>query len=314
MRSDHLLSLRLAVTVLAVGLALGSCLGPTEIRLHVHTNLPCTDPAQPWQGVSVHAGTPGRTLETKAPVLTTTACDAKGEVGSLVVVPSGSDDQELGLLVIAGVSRKPEECAANHYQGCIVARRTVHFNRHTPVDLDVELSSDCVGLGCDFQHTCVAGACNDVRTPEVPAESGDAGSSPAVVQCGNNGVFCPTSGNVCCLTVDRDAQTSSGECKKSTECGDGGIVLFCDDTSECEGRQDDAGNPFVCLLATTADPGHLFTPRAASESECVSPLNGLALELCQTRRPCRGGKNACIESQGTPNSVLPGYYWCELGF
>jgi hypothetical protein len=79
----------ISVGLLSAGLGIGSCLSPTELRLHVHTNVPCTDSAQ-WKGVAVYMGVPGESLEAKAPALTTTSCDENGQVGSLVVVPSGA--------------------------------------------------------------------------------------------------------------------------------------------------------------------------------------------------------------------------------
>ena len=61
-----------------------ACLGPTEVTVSIRTNAPCTDPAR-WKGVAVYVGAPGIDVESKAPTLTTTACDADGNIGSIVV-------------------------------------------------------------------------------------------------------------------------------------------------------------------------------------------------------------------------------------
>jgi hypothetical protein len=306
-------SLRLAF----VGLVLfvfgaGSCLSPTELRLHVHTNVPCSDSAE-WKGVAVYVGAPGPDLENKAPALTTTSCDAQGQVGSLVVVPSGSKDAEVGLQIVAGIDYRPEDCAAHHYQGCIVARRAVRFDAHNPLDLDVALTSDCIGFGCDATHTCVNGACSAAGIDD--ATDTDAG---AQVRCGDNGVFCPTTGNVCCLSVDKDAGTSFGECKPSADCASTDIVLNCDDQTDCAGMADDAGHPAICLLSyQLIGPSNPFQPGIVSLSQCVVPSSktpSLGLELCQTRLPCQNGAVICQASNGLPQNPLPGYYWCNDTF
>src|SRR4051794_37162619 len=104
--------------IVALSVLLGSCREPTEIRLHVRTNVPCTD-SDKWKGVAVYVGAPGIDVETKAPTLTTTTCDENGQVGSLVVVPSAEKDAQVGLKVVAGLAVAPEACAARNYQGCI---------------------------------------------------------------------------------------------------------------------------------------------------------------------------------------------------
>jgi hypothetical protein len=299
---------------------LDACASPTQIRLRVHTNVPCTDQAQ-WKGVAIYAGTPGPSLEAKAPALTTTQCDEHGLVGTLVVIPSAEKDDEVGLRVVGGIAHDPEECAAHQYMGCIVARRQVRFTRHETLDLQVELTSQCVGFGCDATHTCVAGMCTETQT--VPAATTDAGlpnvdAGKSVVRCGDNGVFCPTTGNVCCLSVDRDAGTTSGECKDPALCSPKNIVLACDDESDCADYAD-ATNPGTCLVAyERANLNDQYTPSAVSLSHCISyaafsgtQANGL--DMCQTRESgCVNGRFPCLKSDGNPTNPLPGYFWCKI--
>jgi hypothetical protein len=310
--------------MLSAASQLPACAAPTEIRLRVHTNVPCTDPTK-WKGVAIYAGAPGAGLESKAPALTTTECDEHGLVGTLVVVPSGSKDDEVGLRVVGGIAHAPEECAAHGYKGCIVARREVRFNRHQALDLDVALTSECVDLGCDSTHTCVAGMCTETErvplTSEPPPDAGVAPLDPSkpMVRCGDNGVFCPTSGNVCCLTVNRDAGTTSGECKASALCPPTSIVLNCDDESDCTSFSD-ADSPGVCLLSYTAPVENTpYLPGIVSLAQCMNfrlfgVTIGVGLELCQTREQdgCVDGNFACGRSEGSPNNPLPGYFWCKV--
>ena len=290
--------------LLALGLLPVACREATEIRLHVSTNVPCTD-SDKWKGVAVYVGAPGADVESKAPALTTTQCDANGQVGTLVVVPSGSKDAEVGLKVVAGLSIAPEDCAAHNYQGCIVARRSVRFTAHDSLDLDVPLTSDCVNLSCDAQHTCVNGSCTDAQTAAVVIDP-----TQPTVRCGDNGIRCPTSGNVCCLTVDKVAGTATGECRPGSDCPSTSTVLNCDDSSQC--GVTDAGVPLVCAIAYELDPtttnGH--APSTIAASNCVEGADQ-RLELCGERRTCAHPNSSCHASAGYPLNALPQYFWCE---
>ena len=306
----------------AFGLMLGAaslppaCAAPTEIRLRVRTNMPCTD-ATKWRGVAIYAGAPGAGLEGKAPTLITQECDAAGLVGTLVIVPSGSKDEEVGVRVVGGITHEPDECAAYDYAGCIVARRQVRFNRHETLDLDIALTSECVGFGCDATRTCVAGQCAVLESAPagavVSAPLPDAGGPR--VRCGDNGVFCPTSGNVCCLTVDRDARTSRGECKPPDDCKAPSIVLHCDDETDCADYAE-GDKPGMCRLGYTNARDH-FIPESVALSQCMSFASFVAkvpdgITLCQTRMGCIDNQFPCDESHGEPTNPLPGYFWCQI--
>jgi hypothetical protein len=287
----------------ALAVLLGSCREPTEIRLHVRTNVPCTDKDK-WKGVAVYAGAPGIDVETKAPTLTTTACDATGQVGSLVVVPSAAKDAEVGLKVVAGLAMPPEECAAHNYQGCIVARRTVRFTAHDSVDLDILLTSDCVNLSCDDKHTCLDGACTDAQTELAVIDP-----TEPTVRCGDNGIRCATSGSVCCLTVDREAGSSFGECKPAEQCPSTSILLNCDDSSQCAPLTDTGKTICVASSLGLSSDSPWNVPHTVSSSQCVV-FQGFQLELCGERKGCANANSLCRPSQGEPNTPLPGYFWC----
>jgi hypothetical protein len=290
-----------------------SCLGATQIELHVTTNTPCTDPSR-WRGVSIYVGSTFD-VETKAPTLTTTACDANGQVGSLVIVPTGSNSDEIGVRVVAGLTRQPEECAANLYAGCIVARRAVRFNPHKSLDLNIALTNDCIGISCDPTHTCVDRNCVDSHSAAAPGPFGDAGYA-ASVRCGDNGVRCATSGAVCCLSVDVDAGTTSGECVEPTNCPPTSMVLNCDKESDCTGPRDDAGRPNVCCLSAMEMLGNAHQPSAISGSQCLpyeACTGGFwADELCSDRQPCIDGTVGCHAATSVPMGLMPGYFWCDI--
>lgn len=303
-----------------------SCRSATQITLNVSTNVPCEADSS-WQGVAVYVGKPGADVEQTSPTLVTRSCDANGNVGSLVVVPSDEKDGEVGLRVVAGVGVNPEDCQGPAYEGCIVARRAVRFNPHETLELDVELTADCVSVGCDPEHTCQTGRCVESRDvdptpqpqPEPPVISGPG------VHCGSNGARCaakddPSSEvDVCCLTVDIEKQTTHGECLPPWECPVTSIILNCDDDTDCPG---DPGNyPRVCAVSYHHPPdGSAWLPDQIYLSDCRYAVHnsiggqtmGAGIALCQEKKACANGSAACTRSGGNPANPLPGYFWCEL--
>lgn len=297
---------------LALAFASQSCRSATEITLRIRTNLSCSDQRN-WRGIAVYVGNPGQDVEQASPTLVTQACDAQGNVGSLVVVPSSSKSAEVGIRVVAGLSRPPEECQEKGYKGCIVARRALRFTPHDDLALDIELDSDCVSVGCDANNTCIAGSCQAAQLKEAPPPEMLAPNEPSV-RCGDDGVRCPTSGNVCCLKVDGDK--TSGDCRRPELCEPPNIVLNCDDDSDCP-ASDGQGNWGLCAVSYTPHVDTLYTPVSVALSDCrfnyiESTAQAWTIALCENRKSCVNGAYNCIESHGSPTNPLPGYYWCEV--
>ncbi len=150
------------VTCFAVG-----CLEPTQITLELSTDVPCEETA----GSAITVGVP-LALETRDPVLvgqTCTAAGARGDLGSMVLVPSGDDDAPVGVKVALAVSDDEAEtltveegCLKPDYAShCIIARRSLRYLPNTPLVLPIELSRVCQGVFCDDDTTCVNGKCVD---------------------------------------------------------------------------------------------------------------------------------------------------------
>ena len=308
---------RLGVLILAASaaVAIASCRGATEILLDLHTNIPCTGGA-PWKGIAVYTGHPGIDVETRAPTTTSTTCDSKGEIGTLAVVPNDTTDAEIGVRIVAGITRAPEDCAAHGYDGCVVARRTLSFLPHETLTLTIDLVSECTGLACDALHSCTNGSCADSRvtpTEQMP----DAGPSiTGPVRCGDDGVTCPTEGNTCCLLVDADAGVTHGECKPSKECLPTHVVLACDSNAQCSG-ENEAGSLNICCVvyegAVMKDgqdpPDHVSSSACMAYSMCYgsNTAGGYGYALCDDRKVCPGGF-ACHAA----TDRLPGYFWCRF--
>jgi hypothetical protein len=172
-----------AVVASAAGAGASGCKAPTQISIDVRTNGDCTNAAA-WRGLSVYIGKPGLDVETKAPTLTTSSCSAGGEIGTLFITPSGAKDDEVGIRVVAGLDKGPEECAAAGYAGCIVARRDVRFSQSSTVDVIIDLTLQCTGIACDSTRTCVNGTCTDARESNVEDVTTNADAAPPLASEG----------------------------------------------------------------------------------------------------------------------------------
>jgi hypothetical protein len=143
---------------LVAGLGLVGCESPTQIEVTVDTNVSCGQVT----GTSITSGTLGE-IERIPPTATTTNC-AGDHIGSIVLVPSGSNDALVGFKVVtATLGATIDTCvpddAGAYGPNCIVARRALRFLPHSPLVVDVRMSSACEGVPCDSTTTCVEGQC-----------------------------------------------------------------------------------------------------------------------------------------------------------
>ena len=217
-----------AALVPAALAATQGCRAPTQVTLELRTDLPCAS----FRGAEIRVGSPGD-AETREPVTETTTCNADGTLGSLVVVPSGANDAEVAVVVVAGANVDPAlGCTAPAYapadaapgEGCIVARRRVHFIAHEPLRLPIDLRSVCVGVLCGPDATCVNGHCFQAAVSDPSQCAGGDG-------CGESSLTTPAE-PVDAGVPDADAPPMLGPEGKS--CGDGG--LRCAGESCCQSR------------------------------------------------------------------------------
>lgn len=162
----------------AAACALGwACLKPTQITLHVTTDVDCAVVVK--NGASIY----GNVAANEAPITTTKACDAPApprSLGTFVLTPSGGKDDAIGFSVVAGVTRPSEQCAANDFAGCIVARRRIRYVAHEPLDLPIDLSLACLDVKCRDGQTCSSGRCitSDVDDPNFACTGRTCGDPP----------------------------------------------------------------------------------------------------------------------------------------
>jgi len=149
----------LAILGVTIATLLVFCRDPTQITVEIHTDVPCSD----LRRVTLTVGG-ANDYESKAPVTVTADCDASGRVGTLVVVPSGRDTDELAIKVVAGVGADAESCKAPDYgPNCIVARRLLRYLPQTSVTLPIWLRRSCTGIPCTPTSTCVDDRCNPAK-------------------------------------------------------------------------------------------------------------------------------------------------------
>ena len=174
------------------------CREPTEITMVIKTDVPC----EAWRNATITVGRVGE-VESKSPVTSTTDCSGGGDIGTLVVVPSGASDDEITIKVVAGEQRDPETCRAPGYgPGCIVARRTVRFIKYAPLRLIVPLRHACNGVVCAVDETCVVGSCKSALISNS-GQCSAAGCDESTLSPGDAGVAPPP-------VVDAGALVDSG--------------------------------------------------------------------------------------------------------
>jgi len=146
----------IVATLIAGVVASSACRSATMMTVEVTADFPCGD----LHGVAIALGPGlGGDLDEKGAASTAITCD-KGYVGRLVVVPSGDNEDEIGIRVVGGFGRDVEECAGpSPGKGCIVARRTLRYSPHADINIPIVLRAACDGIACGLTETCSKGAC-----------------------------------------------------------------------------------------------------------------------------------------------------------
>jgi Kelch motif len=179
-----------ALLVFGAGAAASGCRTATEISVVITTDAQCKD----VRGTLVTVGKLGE-LETKPSASFATTCDAvTGRIGAVVLFPSGSDDEEVGIKVVTALSQPVEACVPPDYKGgCIVARRAVHFVPHTNIELPVAMQVVCRDIPCGATQTCQQGRCVSAvlsagcTDPAGCNAPGDGGGTDAGAPIGGDG-------------------------------------------------------------------------------------------------------------------------------
>jgi beta-propeller repeat-containing protein len=131
------------------------CREPTEAVVEISTDSVCDQKLE--TGI-----TPGPLgdIETRDYGTTTSMCQS-GDIGSIVLLPPG-DDQEapFAFKIVTSLGKPVETCVAPAYgQHCIVARRAMRFVPHHTYHVPIRMSLACAGVSCPADQTCIDGVC-----------------------------------------------------------------------------------------------------------------------------------------------------------
>lgn len=289
------------------GLALASgffaCREPTQITLNVTTDALC--PQSPLTAPRLVDATfaTGKLLDpTDFTAATLTDQCESGDpnvVGTLVLLPSGSNDLTVEVLVVAGVELagpaaevdplrlSSEGCqelirvgGVGAIQGkpCILVRRRLGFVEHTKLELPIDLDTRCIGKKCGEDESCFKGNC-------VPID----------VDCNASGCVepetCPEKCDEFCTSGNSTCVDNACQCFPCDETACAAACGLKHQIGECE---DD-----VCLCRPACDQAECT---AECMGECVGATCGCSscdADVCEAGGPscqCQGssGQCACI--------------------
>lgn len=133
------------------------CATSTEIDVDIYSEVGCDKNAE----VGLVLG--GNLTEVANDAVSSSAdhCDASQRVGRIVISPSGDNSEEIAFAIVTrNDGQGLDTCtAADGYKGCIVAKRQLHFEPHTHLDVRVDLRLACIDKPCGTDQTCVQAAC-----------------------------------------------------------------------------------------------------------------------------------------------------------
>lgn len=263
----------------ALSLLSASCQDPTQLTLDISTNAKCHDELN---ATAIYVGGSLESVDTKvqksAPVAQTSTCNS-GDVGTLVVTPGNSEG---AVVVIAGFyGKSPTDCTEQHYDNCIIARRSFTFIQHTPLTIPIELERDCLNVPCDVQSTCHNGQCYAAAincTNSGCTKPGEGSSAP--VDGGPNAyVDAPSSSDAAHDASDSGmSRVDSGDAEAGTTAtgpvcrdnGAGGLVV-----KQC--GPTDCGNGQACCLPNGGGATLACTAAPPSVSNCNA---GAVIHCC----------------------------------
>jgi formylglycine-generating enzyme required for sulfatase activity len=287
---------------LAAGLTSG-CRTPTQVTVEITTTVACAE--SPDTAISV--GRLGEDLESRPIAGSSTACDATGRVGSLVLVPSGDKSEQFAVKVVLARAGKPlEQCLGPTFgAGCIVARRALRFIPHSSLALPVAMRASCDNVDCPPDETCVDGTCRNATVPDPEMCAAPDGCPETVlgpgapIDAGADVGDADTKGDSKADVGDSEAD-AGGSCTDQQKNGN-------ETDTDCGGADCPKCAPArACEHATDCDSG------VCQEGTCAAPRCGDGVvngsDVCDGNCPC-DDKNECttdtaVGCDGTCNHVL----------
>lgn len=213
----------------AVGvLVVGACREPTAIVLEITTDVPCADVVS-GGGVDVRVGAASAVETAPSSQFQTLQCDG-GKVGSLTIVPSGDDQDQVGLFVAVASKANPAleqgrsvDCNSTDPGNCIIQKRVLRYIPHAQLKMPIHLGQACAGSNCAEGFSCDPsdGQCKPddqcIKDPQSCVSTSDAG--PGVVDAGPPCVQCGGTTCVDFLTDTKNCGACGARCNGACEAG-----------------------------------------------------------------------------------------------
>ncbi len=280
---------RRAWFAVSAGAVAFACLRPTEITVKVTAEPGLCAGLQ----TTIAVGRPGDVVPISEASARVTGCPrdaASGDLGSIVLVPSGSDrGARLEVRVVAALGKSPDACAAAGFAGCIEARRALRYARHVPLDLPIVLYARCIGVRCPDGTTCVDGRCflydsesEGYCDPASPSCKSVDGGADVGTEGGSDAgppAACPSGRGPSMVRVTLPGST------------------FCIDATEV------TGNHYAAFLATSPPPAsHIAACAWKKEFGAAFPddLPVASVDWCDANAFCAwAGKRLCKARDGS---------------
>lgn len=286
-----------------------NCAAPTQIIVDVRAELSLCNGANAIQQTGIAVTTVARMDSEPLEIFEGPGCDGD-KIGTLTITPSGDADAEVGIRVVAGVTKQAHQCQGPDWKGCIRERRVAKFTPNKTVVLTVYLWENCIEKSCGPRQECVDGECvdrGDIQldgmvqpqedgglpdrfvSPDAPA---DAPTVDACSRCEGTGYTC-TEGHKCNIDCDK------AKCKETALCAEGlDCTITCPNTDKCKKTECVSSSnscTFNCQGAQKACNGI-----GCSSSQCnvtcadaSSACEGVALDGGINKVVCTNAENAC---------------------
>lgn len=229
-----------------VAASASNCAAPTQIIVEVRAEPVLCSGANAIRQTGIAVTTPDRIDDEPLEIFEEGGnCDGD-TIGRLTITPSGDKDAEVGIRIVAGVTKEAHQCQGPKWDGCILARRTARFRPNETFVLTVYLSADCIGKGCG-EKECDRGAC--VEREDIPPDGGrpepkeDAGETPGSSDASDDAPVVEAGADACTVCTGKGLSCSAGSCtidcdevncRYKTLCADGLDCTFkCDRLASC---------------------------------------------------------------------------------
>jgi hypothetical protein len=262
--------------VAALVAATTHCRSPTEVTLELSTDT-C---GSGYQGTSITVGRADESIEVVAPATVTRQCNGQ-DIGTLVVLPHTSKDEQFEVKVVTGLDVPVEQCTPPAYAGCIVARRLMRFIPHDPLELPIELLNVCKNEPCTATTTCVNGGCVSAVIPNPSQCDTPTGCEQGVL--GDGGVDAPADATVDQFVPDSTLDTGEGSMDGTSADG------------PSDGLPGDAPPD-----APIGDSGCPLSPTSQCVTCCDTLHMGYGQMYAMHVVPCLCGISECVSQCGCP--------------